>query len=357
MSEKEKFYDELMEEEVQEEAHEDDGHSFFWPILLIGVGIYFLLSNLGLWPGLNWRALFSFWPLFLIFGGLNIIANQLPRPLNRVVSTGVSLVAVAVFGLLLLFGDRVPGLMGVEATDRAITEAIAYDPDGEVAQARVDVSFNSYGGEVKALEDSPNLIAGEVTHHGRLQFNTRVEGDTAVVDLDTSGGGFFSWGWFGDEGTAWDIALSPNTPLDLDLDLASGSTTLDLSELQLQALSIDAASGSNVLHLPAGDYEATYDAASGSVEIFLPASGNVTMEVDGASGGIRLHLPDTMEAQVVVEDGGSGRLNPGDRLRKVRDGNDSDEGVWETAGFEGADNQVTVILSIASGGITVDSGG
>src|SRR5690606_31363783 len=173
----------------------------------------------------------------------------------------------------------------------------------------------------------------------------------------TRGGGFFSWGWFSDEGTAWDIGLNPSVPLDLDLDLASGRTTIDLSGLQLQGLSVDAASGSNVLHLPAGEYQATYDAASGSVEIFLPESGNVTLEIDGASGGIRLHLPDTVEAQVIVEDGGSGRLNPGDRLRKVEEGDDDDEGVWQTAGFDGADNQVTIILSIASGGITVDSGG
>ncbi len=354
MSEKEKYYDKLMEEEAEEEeCHE---RSFFWPILLIGLGIYFLLNNLGLWPGLNWRALFSFWPLFLIFGGLNIIAHQLPRPLNRLVSAGVALGAVAVFGLLLLFGDRVPGMLGVEATDRAITEAIAYDPDGEVAEARIDISFNSYGGRVTALEDSPNLIAGEVSHHGTLQFDTRVDGDMAVVDLDTRGGGFFSWGWFSDEGTAWDIGLNPSVPLDLDLDLASGRTTMDLSGLQLQGLSVDAASGSNVLHLPAGEYQASYDASSGSTEIFLPDSGNVILEIDGASGGIRLHLPDTMEAQVIVEDGGSGRLNPGDRLRKVRDGKDRDEGVWQTDGFTGAADHVTVILSIASGGITIDSG-
>lgn len=352
MSEKEKYYDKLMEEEVEEEECQE--RSFFWPILLIGLGIYFLLNNLGLWPGLNWPALFSFWPLFLIFGGLNIIANQLPRPLNRLVSTGVALGALAVFGFLLLFGDRVPGLLGVEALDRPTTETIAYVPEENVSQARVDISFNSYGGTLTALEDNPNLIAGHVSHNGRLQFDTRLDGNTAVIDLDTHGG-LFSWSWFSED-TTWDLSLSPNIPLDLDLDLASGSTTLDLRGLQLQALSVDAASASTVLHLPAGEYQASYDASSGSTEIFLPDSGNVTLEIDGASGGIRIHLPDTMEAQVIVEDGGSGRLNPGDRLRKVRDGKDRDEGVWQTDGFTGAADHITVILSIASGGITIDSG-
>ncbi|MCA9980291.1 MAG: hypothetical protein KDD89_05650, partial [Anaerolineales bacterium] len=53
--------------------------NLFGPILLIGIGLYFLLTNMGIIQGtLYWEVLFSWWPLFFIFIGFNIIAKQLP---------------------------------------------------------------------------------------------------------------------------------------------------------------------------------------------------------------------------------------------------------------------------------------
>jgi hypothetical protein len=48
-------------------------HELFWPIVLIVVGVYFLLSNLG-W--LNWLRADIFWPLVLIALGVWLIARR-----------------------------------------------------------------------------------------------------------------------------------------------------------------------------------------------------------------------------------------------------------------------------------------
>ena len=48
-------------------------HELFWPIVLIVVGLYFLLSNLG-W--LYWLRADIFWPLVLIALGVWLIARR-----------------------------------------------------------------------------------------------------------------------------------------------------------------------------------------------------------------------------------------------------------------------------------------
>ena len=40
--------------------------SMFWPVILIGVGVIWLLSNLGLLPAASIAWLLNLWPLILI---------------------------------------------------------------------------------------------------------------------------------------------------------------------------------------------------------------------------------------------------------------------------------------------------
>ena len=51
-------------------------HRLFWPIVLIVVGGYFLLLNLGL---LDWLRADIFWPLVLIAIGVWLIVRRTPR--------------------------------------------------------------------------------------------------------------------------------------------------------------------------------------------------------------------------------------------------------------------------------------
>lgn len=77
--------------------------SLFAPLALIGLGVIFLLDNLNLVPALDWSAALRYWPLALIFLGLNILVTQVRRPLGTLLSLVVSLAALGVFAYL-LFG-------------------------------------------------------------------------------------------------------------------------------------------------------------------------------------------------------------------------------------------------------------
>ena len=44
----------------------------FWAFVLIAIGILFILNNFGIFD-FGWRALWSLWPLILIFWGISIL--------------------------------------------------------------------------------------------------------------------------------------------------------------------------------------------------------------------------------------------------------------------------------------------
>ena len=62
--------------------------SIFWPILLIGVGLVWLLQNLNLIPGWNWGTIWQLWPIFLIAIGLDLLVARRSPILGAIVALG-----------------------------------------------------------------------------------------------------------------------------------------------------------------------------------------------------------------------------------------------------------------------------
>jgi hypothetical protein len=336
--------------------------SLFGPIILIAIGAFFLLSNLDLLPGgsPNWIVLLQLWPLWLIFLGVNIIVRQAPGAIGSFLSALVALLAVAVFGYVLFFAEDSALLDRLRITPSLTvkTESIQYRAD-DVSAADIFIDFSSPGADLYTLDDSNNLIEGTVSYTGDLHFDASVSGGRADITLDTTSAesdGFFflnpaNWTSLTEE-DRWQIGLAPDVETNLTLDVGSGSVDLNLKGLTLSELDSDGGSGRMELLLPDGDYNFVHHSGSGSSTITVAGRGRQTIEIDGGSGSITLHLPDSMEARVDVAAGsGSFNLNQ-DRFSQVR-GDERDDGVWETAGYDDAPNRVTLVLDIGSGSVTI----
>ena len=327
--------------------------SLFGPIILIAIGLYFLTNNLGFAPQLHWGAALRLWPLFLVFAGLNVIARQMSRPLGSFLSALVALLAVGVFGYVLFFADRIPGLERFSGRDNTFQNETISFPASEVNTAEITIDFDAPRATLFALNDSTDLINGEVSYQGELIFEHEVEQGKAVVNLEThtANDAWLDWlnpsNWDG-ETPAWRIGLSPRVPTALTLDFASGSIEADLSRLDLTALTVDGSSGSAKLMLPDGDYTMNYDSSSGAVEITLPEQGRPSLNIEGSSGSVVLLLPESMALRVVVE-GGSGSFQPGSRLEQV--GSEDDSEVWQTDDYAAATNRLDMRLDMSSGSI------
>lgn len=292
--------------------------NLFWPIILIGVGVLLLLDNSGALRHSPWAVIWSLWPLLLIAAGLYVLLGR-GGALQSSIAGG--LLAAAIVGAVLFLS--ITDIPGLDLGGRTQTQHIAH-PLGNIRNAELNFSFGSGRYNVSALSDSTNLIEGDLTYNGNLNFDVSGSGDRVRVTLNSSGAFFFGIGG----GDDWNIGLNRNATYELNLDLGSGGADLDFSDLPLSGGTIDSGSGGATLSLPAGRY---------------------TLRIDGGSGSIDIRVPREAEVRVEYQHGSGGFFSSVSRL--AVDGYDDFDA--ETSGFASAENAITLVIDGGSGSIGI----
>lgn len=329
--------------------------SFFGPFLLIAIGVYFLLRNLGWLPeALHWGALVQLWPLLLIFAGVNVIVQQLPRPLGSFLSGVVGLMTVAVFGYVLLFGgtDSRLAQFGVTVGEGGWKQEQVVFPKMGVETAVIDLNLDDPYTQVSALDDSPNLIDADVSYLGELHFGTEnVDGEADIVLRTRSG----PTDWFnpvnwGDAAPEWVVGLAPEIPLDLTVNMDNGAAELSLSKLTLSDLTLEGDNGSLTVMLPGGVYDVDVEGDNGRIELHVPENGRQTIDIEGDNGSITIYIPPMVEARVEFEKG-NGSLQVDERFELIQ--SKKDDEVWQTDGYGDAPDRVDLIIDGDNGSINI----
>ena len=333
------------------------GRSLFAPLAMIAIGVLFLLDNLNVIGPLNWAAALRFWPLALIFLGLNVLAVQFRRPLGTVLSLLVTAAALAVFGFLLLRGspdDTLRGLGLPVGSAELRQETFALPADG-VASAEIELHLANLPATIGPLTDG-GLIAGTIWTAGELALDQASDAGGHVALEVGSQSDPSTWldprTWGNEPGRRWTIDLSPDVPLDLAINGSNGQTTAALDELTLTALTLNSSNGSVQATLPDGDYNINVDSGNGSVTLTLPGAGQQAMRLDSGNGRAVLALPEGVEARVEY-DLGNGRLSVDERFTQVS--GDRDEGVYETAGYDAAAEGIAVRIDSGNGSVTISA--
>lgn len=312
--------------------------SVFWPIMFIGAGVILLLTTLGHLPPLSWGVLWQLWPLLIIALGIDLLIGR-RSVIGAIVSAVLICVLVGGIVLIALFAQNIPAVSDwirpLELpkwiqTPELQTKHVEYSLEG-MEQAKVYIDWTSVPGYLSALEDSPNLIEGDVDYLGELIFDVNVRGDQADVKLDSRFSGFWFGPWSPGEEKRWDVGLSPNVPLDLTLDTDSDPCDFDLTGLQISNLVLNA--------------------GSGPVDLALPSGSNFEVQIDGGSGPITITLPKSVGARVVL-DSGSGPFSPDARFQLVKGKRDGD-GTWETDNYRTAEHAISLEIDQGSGPITI----
>lgn len=369
--------------------------SLFWPMVLIGAGVLWLLSNLGVIGADNWSVLVRLWPILLIAVGLDVLFGRLYPALGAL----IGLVAVGATVALVLIGPSMGwagstsffGLPFAVGDVEVKHEQIVAPLDGaEAADVTLALSFET--ATVGALPGgSSNLIEGELDYVGDLHFDVS-GGRTRQVRLREENAQVFSLSLLPlNQEPRWDIRLNPDVPLSVSVDVGSGSAELDLSALQLSDLDVEGGSGSTALSLPAmpDTYAANVSARSGSFRMTVPdgaqvelltesgsgsfrletgsgsavsmrgssGSGSVNIQIgadadfdlalESGSGSVSIQTPAGAAVRVEVRESGSGSVSMQGGLYLIDDGGDDDPktGIWESPGFEGARHQIRITLS------------
>lgn len=220
---------------------------------------------------------------------------------------------------------------------------------GTATRADVDVNFSVGTGTVRALSASANLIEAEIVHVGDIEF--KAEGDTVKhitlkqkmpVNIITAPlrQGFRAI--INRRDLRWTVGLSPEVPLNLEIDGGVGPVTADLTGLQLTGLAIDSGVGTMAITLPAADaaYTTKIDGGVGQVTLNIPEGASGKVEIDGGVGSIEIALPTGTAVQLHTKRG-LGSVHVPAHFKLVKEEFMTFR-VWQTPGFELADKKLVI---------------
>ena len=294
--------------------------SLFWPIILIGVGVIFLLNNLDVIRGNPWTILWQFWPVLLIVIGLDILVGR--RSAAGSLISALLAVALVGFVIWLLIAAPTINWPGINLGGELKQERVAYDL-GDIRSATAEISFSTGQNQLYALSDSGKLIEADIQHYGDLEWTIQPSGDRADIHVGERGS-VQIFGFAAPE--RWNVGLNPRVSYALDVSLGAGEATLDLSRLSLTGGSVDV--------------------GVGSAEVRLPDAGRFTLRINGGVGSLRIIASRETALRAEVNTG-IGSFNNDSRLRSI--GGD----VYETEGFSSAQNAITLIIDVGVGSVTI----
>ena len=324
--------------------------SFFWPVILLGAGVIWLLTNLGMIPTENLWILVQLWPVLIIVAGLDIIfARRLPL-------VGALLALVVIGGVVLVLLEGID--LGQAERPEPQTETFVVSAE-ETAMAYLKLNLATQPTTIRVLDDPENLLEAEIGHFGDVEM--RVEGgEEKEIVLEQQG--VVSWfAWLlqevQDEELTWDVQLNPGVPFDLEVDGGTGRVDMHLDEVQMGRFRFDGGTGTAEIILPASQqsYVALVEPGTGNVNLVLPAEGNLTLRLNGSIARILVDVPEGAALQVEVQRGGTGDVIRPDWLQKVKGLEDRDEGVYQTEGFDSAEYQLVVIVEdLSTGNLVIE---
>ena len=291
--------------------------SFVGPLLLLSAGVLLLLNNLGLLPWSIWRDLWPFWPLLLVFLGLEAFVT------GRVAWGGLVLTILLVSAAGLALGASTFGDRWREATaPTGPPSATLRQPIEAASRANVRLEYGAGALTVSALDQPGFLAAGELYGHRATGFDRSYSVANGVGTLRLAPGKPGEGGAFG----RLDLRLTRDLPLDLRFSVGAADATLDLRELRVSSVRVET--------------------GASRVALLLPTAGQPDVQIEGGAANIEVTVPEGMEARIVTPDGPS--VVEVDDGRFVRDGK-----AYRTAGFDGAANRATISLSVGAAHVRV----
>ncbi len=192
------------------------------------------------------------------------------------------LTVMLLMGLLILATgciDRIP--VGPTQTDSQSVEL----GQAETAQVYIDMGV----GELDVGTGSGNLLDAEFTYNiedWKPEVTYDVTGSRGVLNVRQPG---VNVEGIPDNNVdySWDLQLSDNVPMDMDVDLGVGKSTLNLSGLQLQSLNMRTGVGETTVDL-SGNWDESFnvniDAGIGKLTLLVPQEVGVVVKVSTGLG-------------------------------------------------------------------------
>jgi len=245
---------------------------------IIGLGVIFLLANLGYLAVSVWRMVIYLWPVLLIAIGFDIMIGRRSMVASLI---GLTLILAILAGSLWLFGVRVDRGQGLAGEG-------VYQALGSASSARIVIEPGAGDLHIEAADQAGALVEGSVFRPGGMEVteeSSQSDGKTTYTLRSVGSTAFIPTSF--DEKWSWDIGLTTEIPLDLRVAIGAGRVTLDLANLKLSDLRVEMGVGATTITLPEeGSYKASIDGAIGQMTLVVPKGVGVRVQSDTAIVGV-----------------------------------------------------------------------
>jgi hypothetical protein len=293
--------------------------SFFWPVVLILVGIFALLVNAGVISTARLSLLEDLWPVILIVIGLELLARRtLQGSAGDVAAVLIVLIAA---GGAMAYVALAPNSAATHTLDMSATV-------GNLDHASIEVDV----GSARISMDGAAGV-GEL-YRAHIEYS----GPKPEVNLDKSNGklqisqGNTSFGVFRSRNFILDIHLNSTLPWSITANSGAATDTFQLEHVNVR--SIDVNTGASREEITLGK-----------------PSGVVPITVNGGALTVHLHRPAGIPASVKVSGGAVNLDADGQAHRGI--GNQS----WQSAGYEGAADAYRVEIYGGACTVGIDASG
>jgi len=301
----------------------EDHKSIFFPVLLIIVGLFFLLTNLNMISGDAKTLLIRFWPLLFVIGGLEDLINK--KWVGAIINVGIGTILVLAnmgyfpwtawemiwkiwpifiiaIGLQVAFKGQnligsiigvfvsvliVTGILWIALNSslvgKGVINQVGFDL-GNVKQASIELVPSIGSLKISSGAKSTQLLTGEITLTKEEKLVEDYETNGSIGDLKLKSEGIVIFpSKTADEGFPWDIQLNEATVLDLDVVQGVGQQDLDLSELDLTRFDIKLGVGQSIVELPKESiFNGSIDCAIGELIVYVPDGMPIKINLDTA---------------------------------------------------------------------------
>ena len=242
-------------------------------ILVLGVGVFLLLTTIGVIPPSFWFALLPYWPVLLIAVGLKFIFERSPAPALTLLSPIAILAAmtyVAMGETERVSHDWMPILVERDAD----FETLRLSGDLHMARVQIDA------------EPMTALLQGRasVGDEGRAEMRTYDRDGNARVRLGARRDEKYPLIVFGGlERDRWEMSVPTDLPLTIDLDAAGQAGEWNLADADVRHIEVDGALNDLdiTLGVPTRDTRIEFEGAFQQVNLYVPANVRVYSGSDG----------------------------------------------------------------------------
>ncbi|MCU0487356.1 MAG: DUF5668 domain-containing protein [Anaerolineales bacterium] len=288
-------------------------------VLMLGLGISFLLSNLGYLQINPWRMLATIWPVIFVAIGMDLIIGRRRNWLTMILGL---LVVLAVLAGALWYS-------GIWQSPSALTagEPLNVAPQ-PVASAQIEIKPGVGSLKIDGQAAPGTLISGmipETSDTWRVNQEISQSGDQVVVRLSANGSQAFYPG-NRQNLTDWQLGFNPAIPIELAIDLGAGEADLDLSKLQVGNLK--------------------YDFGVGTLTLALPQGSALIGDLNGGIGFLTIQVPSSVGIEIQAETGLVIRSFPTGYTKVA-------ENLYRSPNYQTAATKVNLKINLALGQVII----